>query len=198
MDPRKMMGFESPGDRKVPVSVRDWDAMRRAIWRSACAWETVANMAMDIVESCAHTEGCPGITSETEPCLVDKYEEPPTAIQVRPSPVRAFIGWLRRFGRRGTSVPTHVLVTRGCPDREMRMSALVILTAARQSAPVNAPKPTDEPYFAPSREYFSEVLSSLAAAQIEIERLREELKRKSAPPTEQAPPLALEERETGS
>lgn len=194
MDPRKMMGFETPGDRKVPVSVRDWDAMRRALWRSAIAWETVANSAMDLIEGCTHTEGCPGLQSETEPCLVDRYAEP-AAIQVRPSPVRVFAAWLRRLGRRAPKASaTHVLVTRGCPDREVRMSALVILTAARQSAPVDAPKPSDEPYFAPSREYFSEVLSSLAVAQIEIERLREDLRRATEPasPTPPLPPTLQE------
>jgi len=60
----------------------------------------------------------------------------------------------------------------GCPDRELRMSALVILTAARQLAPVSARRPADEPYFAPSREYFSDVLATLASAQAENDAMR--------------------------
>jgi hypothetical protein len=63
----------------------------------------------------------------------------------------------------------------GCPDRELRMSALVILTAARQMAPADARKPSTEPYFAPSREYFSDVLAAFAATQVENEMLREML-----------------------
>lgn len=59
-----------------------------------------------------------------------------------------------------------------CPDREQRMSALVILNAARQFAPVNARHPAEQPYYAPSREYFSEVIAELAAAQAELEALR--------------------------
>src|SRR5262249_28148882 len=51
-----------------------------------------------------------------------------------------------------------------CPDRELRMSGLVILNAARQFAPIEARKPADGPYFAPTREYFSAVMAELAAA----------------------------------
>ena len=149
MDHRKMVGLETPGDQRIPVTVRDWDAMKRAIWRGAQGWEIVARQAITILEQCAHIEGCPGETSETETCLQDRYEN-----QVR--------------------------VQSGCPDRELRMSALVILNAARQFAPTVAPKPADSQYFAPSREYFSEVLSSLAASEVEIARLREELREATA------------------
>jgi len=58
-----------------------------------------------------------------------------------------------------------------CPDRETRLSALVILNAARQFAPVDARKPAEAPYFAPTREYFSEVLAELLTAQTELEAL---------------------------
>jgi hypothetical protein len=61
---------------------------------------------------------------------------------------------------------------RECRDREVRMSALVAIGAARQLAPVDARRPGDAPYFAPSREYFGEVMAELAAAQIELEVLR--------------------------
>ena len=57
-----------------------------------------------------------------------------------------------------------------CRDREIRMSALVALNAARRFAPVNANSvQSQEQYFAPSREYYSEILATLAAAQCELE-----------------------------
>lgn len=132
MDPKtqKMMGFDTPGDQRVPVPVRDWNAMRLALWRSKVSWDIVVQAAAELVERCAHMEGCPGKSVETEPCLQD------------------------------------------CPDRELRMSALVILNAARQFAPADARKPADAPYYAPSREYFSEVLAELVVAQTELEVLR--------------------------
>ena len=130
MDHQKMMGFDVPGDQKVPVPVRDWNAMRLALWRSKVAWDIAARAAADLVERAAHMEGCPGKELETEPCLPD------------------------------------------CPDRELRMSALVILNAARQFAPANVHKPANAPYFAPSREYFSEVISELEVARAELEVLR--------------------------
>jgi hypothetical protein len=58
-----------------------------------------------------------------------------------------------------------------CPDREVRMSALVILNAARQFAPLDARR-QDGPYYAPSREHFSEVIAELGACQAELESLR--------------------------
>jgi hypothetical protein len=59
-----------------------------------------------------------------------------------------------------------------CPDREFRMSALVVLNAARQFAPPSASKIANQPYMAPSREYFSEIVAELAACQAELETLR--------------------------
>ena len=58
-----------------------------------------------------------------------------------------------------------------CPDRETRLSALVILTAGRQFAPVDARRLADAPYFAPTREWFSDVIAALVAAQAELEVL---------------------------
>jgi hypothetical protein len=58
-----------------------------------------------------------------------------------------------------------------CPARELRLSGLVILNAARQFAPLSAKKLADAPYIAPSREYFSEVIAELAACQAELEAL---------------------------
>ena len=52
------------------------------------------------------------------------------------------------------------------------MSALVILNAARQFAPVDARQLAKAPYYAPSREQFSEVLGELGAAQAELKALR--------------------------
>ena len=57
-----------------------------------------------------------------------------------------------------------------CPDRELRMSALVILNAARQFAPLDAIR-AEGPYFAPSRERFSELISELGAIQVEVAML---------------------------
>lgn len=129
MKPSKLMGFDVPGDQKVPVPVRDWNAMKLALWRSKAAWDIAKRAAGDILGECKHVGGCSGEQIETEPCLPD------------------------------------------CPDREMRMSALVVLNAARMFAPVDANRPADQPYFAPSREYFSEVMAALGSAQIEIATL---------------------------
>lgn len=153
---KRMMGIETEGDQKISITVRDWEALRRAIWRSAVGWEIIANQAIEILDRCEHTEGCPGAESEVEACLQDK-----------------------RFK---TEDGTTVLVPSGCRDREARMSALVILNAARQHSPTDVRKPADGPYFAPSREYFSEVLSSLHAAQVENDRLQNELRQTTTPP----------------
>jgi hypothetical protein len=60
---------------------------------------------------------------------------------------------------------------RECPDREMRLSALVIVGAAKQSTP-SFHRPPDAPYFAPSREHFTDVLGELHAQKAELEMLR--------------------------
>ena len=126
----RLMGLEVPGDERVMVTAREWNAMKLALWRSHVAWEIVQKQATEIVASAKHVIGCAGSTSNTEPCA------------------------------------------QGCPDRETRMSALVILGAARQSAPAIVHKPADAPYFAPSREYFSEVTAALAVAEAELAVLR--------------------------
>lgn len=126
----KMLGFESPDDKKVPVLVGHWNAQKRALWRSKVAWDIALRSAEGILERCRHAEGCPGVEDEVEPCLPE------------------------------------------CPDRETRMDASVILGAARQFAPVDAKKLATAPYFAPSREHFSEVLGELGAAQAELEAIR--------------------------
>jgi len=149
MNSDKMMGFEMPGDQKVPVPVRDWNGMKLGLWRSKVAWDFAARAATEIIAECAHMAGCPGILSETSPCSPD------------------------------------------CIDREKRMSALVILNAARMFAPINARKLASEPYFAPSREYFSEVISELAAAQIELEALRGALRAAGMQPP--SPPVLTQE-----
>lgn len=136
----KMMGLDTPGDQKVPITVRDWDALRRALWRSKIVLEITERQALVILEQCSHMPLCPGKTSETEPCFA------------------------------------------GCVDREKRLSANVILNAARQLTAALVRKPADSTYFAPSREYFSETLSALAAAQVEIEMLRAALRREGVDP----------------
>lgn len=129
MDNAKLMGFVTPGDQKVPVTVRVWDATRLALWRSKRSWEIAQKEATSILTRCAHMEGCEAKTIETASCLSD------------------------------------------CPDRELRMSALVILNAARQFSPLDARRLAEGPYFAPSREHFSEVIAELIACQATIEAL---------------------------
>jgi hypothetical protein len=127
---KKMLGWESPDDKQVPIKVGVWNAQKLGLWRSKVGWDIAVRQAEDIVQRCRHANKCPSKTIETEPCLP------------------------------------------GCPDREIRMSALVILNAARQFAPVDAKRLASMPYYAPSREQFSEVLSELAATQAELEAVR--------------------------
>ena len=127
---RHMMGLDTPLDQKVPVPVRDWNAMKLALWRGKVAWDIVTRAAEELVARAAHMEGCAAKSVETETCLPD------------------------------------------CPDRELRMSALVILNAARQFASVDVRQPANAPYFAPSREYYSAILAELAISRVELETLR--------------------------
>lgn len=166
MDPRKMMGFVSPGDQRVPIMVRDWSAMKLALWRSKTGWEIAAREAAAILDRCRHADGCPATEDETKPCLSDVYAK---EAQLESETDDEYA---QRAG---------VRTQEGCPDREQRMSALVVLNAARMFAPVDVRRPANEPYFAPSREYFSEVLSDLGAAQIELEVLREALRAAGVP-----------------
>jgi hypothetical protein len=146
MNPQKMMGYEIPGDQKVPVPVRDWNALKLAIWRGKVAWGIAMHQATEILDRCRHTAECPGVGDENAPCVAHRHAA-------------------RADG-------TSVRISEGCPDRELRMSALVILNAGKPFAATLAHKPADAPYFAPSREYFSEVLAALVAAETEIEALR--------------------------
>jgi hypothetical protein len=159
----KMMGFEVPGDQKVAVPARDWNAMKLALWRSRSGWEIVAREAAEILDRCRHLPGCPGIEDETAPC---------------PGPTITFdeVG--------GSSAQ---VLGPACADRELRMSALVILNAARQLAPAVARRPADAVYYAPSREYFSEVLTELTATQTENAVLREALRAAGVEPPPPSP-----------
>lgn len=166
MQPNKMMGFETPGDQKIPVMVRDWNAMKLALWRSRTAWEIATREAAEILERCEHSGSCPAIEDETQSCRSDLYEKGPQAEGETDEVYAARAG---------------VRVQQGCPDREVRMSALVVLNAARMFAPVDARRPANEPYMAPSREYFSEVIGELGVAQLEIEVLRAALREAGVP-----------------
>lgn len=148
MQNQKMMGFETAGDKRVSVTVRDWQAMQLAVWRSRVGFEAVILAATAIIANCKHADGCPGASDDTEPCLSDRYT---TLIEGETS---------------------SVLVSHGCPDREIRMSALVALNAARTLAPIDARRPAGEPYMAPGRERYSETIAELGATQIELDRLR--------------------------
>lgn len=141
-NPRKMMGFETPADVQVKISMRDWDALRRALWRSSVGWEIAMRAASEIIQRCEHFPGCPGAESETEPCWGGIGPD------FQPSKVEP------------------------CPDRETRMDALVVLNAARMHAPIDAARAANEPFIAPSREYYSEILAALIVAQAQLEALR--------------------------
>jgi hypothetical protein len=148
---KQMLGLEDPGDKKVGVRVRDWNALKLAAWRNRVGWGAIEDRAIEIIERCKHSEGCAGKEDASEPCQST------------------------------------------CPDRELRMDALVMLNAARTCAPTDARKPAEgSSYFAPSREYFSEVLSELAAAQIENAALRMALKSRGIdPPSPLTPELPV-------
>jgi hypothetical protein len=162
MDHLKMMGYEIPTDQKVPVPVRDWNALKLGLWRSKAALDIAVREAQEIIGRCAHLDGCRGAQIETEPCIAPTFDGEGKTIQL------------------------------GCPDRELRMSALVILNAARQLAPVDPRRIASEPYFAPSREYFSEVLSTLAATLAELEAMHAKFGEQEAPRIG-SPTLALKE-----
>lgn len=160
MEPAKLMGFETPDDKKVPVSVRDWNAQKLALWRSRGLAGIAIHEAEVILSRCKHRDGCPGAESETEPCFSSTY-------------------------KKDDDSASEVLIE-GCPDREQRMSALVILNTARQLAPADARKPV-APFYAPSREYYSEVMAALGASQIENEMLRKLLREADIPVPEPEP-----------
>ena len=140
MEANKMMGLVNASDQKVALPIRDWNAMKLALWRSKVGWEIAERAALEILEQCVHLDGCPGKDDETAACLGGVV-----------------------FGQEKTEV--------GCPDREARMNALVVLNAARQFAPAEVRRPTDAPYHAPSREYFSEVITDLMATRAELEAI---------------------------
>jgi hypothetical protein len=183
-----MMGLEVPGDQKIPVAVRDWNGLKLGLWRSKVAWEIAAREAVRILSGCRHLDGCPGAEDDTQPCIAERYEKS----------LQDFVETDEDYATRQA-----VRVQEGCPDRELRMSTLVILNAARMFAPLDARRAAADPYMAPSREYFSEVIAELGSAQIEIEVLREALRDAglevpTPPPVDQAlpepaPPLRLEE-----
>lgn len=162
--PGKVMGFTNPGDQKVTIPVRNWNATKLALWRSKVAWGIAMRQAQEILDRCQHSGGCPGLHDETEPCLADRYEPDeegkPRQVQI------------------------------GCRDRETRMSALVILNAGRTLAPVDAVKLANEPYLAPSREFYSEVIASFAALQAELDAVYEAIK-KAGITVEVTPPPQL-------
>lgn len=133
--PRGMMGFDNPGDQKVLVRVRDWNAVKLALWRSKESGKIIERSVLEILARCQHLEECPGEKIETEPCL------------------------------------------RECPDREVRMSALVVLNAVRTGLPKDANKPAEGTYFAPSRELYSEMLVDWETTKMENVALREALRR---------------------
>ena len=185
------MGFEGPGDQKVPVPARNWEAMKMAAWRSKVALEIIERQALEILAGCEHAPGCPGKSDETKSCLVGRVAKPARPLGL----FRRLLAFVLAF------LPRALLpkpIRSGCPDREKRLSALVILNAARQLAPVDARKPADAPYFAPSREYFSETLATLSACQIENAKFKGMLLRSGIDPNLSADPELVQTEENPS
>lgn len=152
-DARTMMGFVAPGDQRVALPIRDWEALKLALWRSSTGWEIIRRSTIEIIEHCRHADGCLGKEEETAACLPD------------------------------------------CPDRETRMSALVALNAARMFAPIDARRPADQPYFAPSREYYSEMWAALVVAHAELDAFRAAGGQVSPPPNGESLPIHKELKE---
>jgi len=81
-----------------------------------------------------------------------------------------------------------------CPDRQTRLSALVIYANAREFISVNAPKPTSIEgggYIPPTREFFDLVLSELVVAHAELDDMKKLIQESGAtlPPTVSPPVL---------
>jgi len=153
MDPKKMLGFETEADKRVPIRAGDFLAMKLALWRSRVSWEIVMQRAQEILDTCEHLDGCPGASDDAKACIPDVHDAKCPSI-ADPS---------------ADCLPE---CKHGCRDREIRLSALVMLAAARQFAPLDAKKLADAPYFAPSREHYAAVLGELAQAQAELAAIR--------------------------
>jgi len=65
--PSALQGFQD--EKKVPVDVRHWEALRRLVWRMKVCWGFVENEALSLLSSCRHADGCPAVASKDEPCL---------------------------------------------------------------------------------------------------------------------------------
>lgn len=68
MKPEQAQGFETPDDKKVTITQREWNAMKLALWRSKGAWETVTREATVILDRCEHVPDCSGAQAESAPC----------------------------------------------------------------------------------------------------------------------------------
>ncbi len=80
-----------------------------------------------------------------------------------------------------------------CPDRQTRLSALVVLANAREFARADARKPGAS-YIPPTREYFDAIVSDLVAAEVALDEVRRKVVAATelVPAlTEPAPPPAL-------
>lgn len=171
IDPKKLLGEETDSDKKVSVRLGDWNAMKLHAYNSKTKWETVALEAERLLEGCAHLDGCPAADNEAVACLglremkrafaqigVNATEEDGVVPAVLPA-----VGFAPQAAELG------------CPDREKRISILVILNCAREFAAIDARRPAEGRYFAPSREYFSKMIAELGATQIEVDELRAKL-----------------------
>ena len=203
MKPEQALGFETPADKKLTIRTGDWDAMKLHAHNSKIKWETVEREAKLLLDGCRHLEGCPGAKSEAVACLglgemkkafalitVNAEETEKDTDGVPPADdaydqKRSFFATLfaavRQLftSRPALPPPTITFVSTtpelGCPDREKRISILVILNCAREFTSIDVRPPADGRYFAPSREHFSKVVAELGAAQIERDELRTKL-----------------------
>jgi hypothetical protein len=71
MDAQKKMGLRIPGDEKVTVPARHWQAARLALWRSKHAWDIAMREAKQVLDRCEHAPECAGKGNETEVCQRD-------------------------------------------------------------------------------------------------------------------------------
>ncbi|HEY6357723.1 MAG TPA: hypothetical protein VIX35_05740 [Vicinamibacterales bacterium] len=171
---QKLLGLNS--EKKVSVDVRVWEGQKLALWRSKVGWEIVAKQAAEIVANCRHTP--------IEPTNHPAQTAAPLARESFWLRLAHWFGLARKMQLTRWQPPTQPPTPcpgatnerepclPSCQDREIRMSALVVLNAAQQFAPPIASKLAEQPYLLPSREYFAEIIGELGACQAELTTVR--------------------------
>jgi hypothetical protein len=153
----RLQGFDP--DPRVTVDKRVWFGAKLALWRSKYFWDATFKQAAEIVARCQHMAGCPAET-EPETFRAALLQAAKRQVNDDAQPLRL-------------ALPEEIEpCLDDCPDREFRLSALVILNAARLFAPPSAARLAEQPYMMPSREWVAEIVAELAACQAELEVLR--------------------------